>query len=439
MIPTTTRRDVLRMADLFCGAGGTSTGAIVAAHKAGLTVDLTAVNHWATAVETHGSNHAQSRHLCADLDSLNPRSLFQEDSLDILWASPECTHHSNARGGRPVRDQSRATAWCVVRWAEALRPRRIFVENVKEFLGWGPLHQVSDPHGELKLGVQWRPDPARKGELFSAWRSALEACGYRVEWRILCAADFGAPTTRRRLFIQAALGCLPIHWPEPTHEKVPKTKTRAWVPARDILDLEDTGESIYERRKPLASATLRRIAVGLERYGLSPHLNRFNGSHKGRSDGANRVESIDDPIGTLDTSNRYGLTTPYLVHLRGTSTAHSLDQPTPTITAGGGHLGLVSPFLISYYGTNNTSPISAPVPTCTTKPRFGLVAPNLVQIGDAIFRVDIRFRMLKPAELARAQGFPDSYRFAGTQADVVRQIGNAVPPQLSEALLRPYL
>lgn len=136
---------IIDVTDLFCGAGGTSTGLIEAGEEQGLKVRLTAVNHWKTAVATHKLNHPTARHLCASVDNLNPTDYYEEDKLDILWASPECTHHSIARGGKPMNDQSRATAMCVIRWAEKLRPKVILVENVKEFLSWGPIGTNGKP------------------------------------------------------------------------------------------------------------------------------------------------------------------------------------------------------------------------------------------------------------------------------------------------------
>jgi len=174
---------------MFCGAGGTSAGATEAIEALGYRAILTAINHWPVAVATHEANHPGARHFCASLDALNPRDLYRDGELDVLWASPECTHHSVARGGKPINDQSRATAWCVVRWADALRPGVILVENVPEFRTWGP------------IGSDGRPLKSRKEEVFRSWISTLDAIGYKVDHRILVAADYGDPTTRRRLFI----------------------------------------------------------------------------------------------------------------------------------------------------------------------------------------------------------------------------------------------
>lgn len=233
---------ILHAADLFCGAGGTSTGLMEACDELGIATELTAINHWDVAVATHTANHPCARHLCASLDNLNPRDLFGDGELDLLWASPECTHHSIARGGKPISDQSRATAWCVVRWAEALRPQVILVENVREFAGWGP------------IGSNGRPLKKRAGDVFRAWCGALESLGYRVEWRVLCAADYGDPTTRRRLFVYAVRGRRKVVWPEPTHCPDGETdllgRRLPWVTAREIIDWSLPGKSIYARKRP---------------------------------------------------------------------------------------------------------------------------------------------------------------------------------------------
>jgi DNA (cytosine-5)-methyltransferase 1 len=195
----------IKAADLFCGAGGSSTGLKRVADALGVALDLTAVNHWPIAVETHAANHPGARHVCKSIDDIDPRKVTG-GSLDLLWASPECTHHSTARGGKPINDQSRSTAWCVTRWAEALRPKFIIVENVPEFQTWGP------------IGSTNRPLQSRKGETFAAWVGTLTSLGYTVEARVLNSADYGAATTRRRLFVVArfdggARGRGSIAWP----------------------------------------------------------------------------------------------------------------------------------------------------------------------------------------------------------------------------------
>lgn len=275
------------MADLFSGGGGTSTGALEALATLGMDADLTAINHWEVAVATHRLNHPHARHLCASLDALNPRDLFDKNKLDLLWASPECTHHSVALGKAPINEQSRATAWCVVRWADALQPPVILIENVPTFATWGPV----DDEG--------RPISSKRGTIFHAWTGALESLGYRLESRLLIAADYGDPTTRQRLFIQAVLGDRAIVWPEPTHSQNGSGGLRPWVMASDCIRWDINGRSIYRRRPRLSHNTLRRIEVGQRKFGRQPFLVKYFGS-------ATAV-SIDEPFDTFCCKDKFGL------------------------------------------------------------------------------------------------------------------------------------
>lgn len=282
--------------DLFCGAGGTSTGLAQTCESAGLALDLTAVNHWSVAIETHSANHPKARHLCESLDSIEPRKLIR-GKLDLLWASPECTHHSNARGGKPCSDQSRASAWHVVRWADALSPRVILVENVREFRDWGPL----SPNG--------KPIPSRKGDTFRAWCHAIASLGYTVTHAILNAADHGDPTTRKRLFVAAVRGRRAFRWPQATHRpsEGPDLFTGSlarWRAAREVIDWTLTGEPITSRKRPLSPNTLRRIEAGLKRFnGNKPFLVPYYGA-------ANEADSVEAPVRTLTAKDRLGLVMP---------------------------------------------------------------------------------------------------------------------------------
>lgn len=451
----------LKIADLFCGAGGTSTGAIEAAVAAGFSPELTAVNHWPTAVATHERNHPGSRHFCVSVDDLNPTTLYKPGDLDVLWASPECTHHSRARGGKPMSDQSRATGHCVTRWAEALRPNLILVENVPEFLAWGP------------LGVDGKPLKSKRGSTFKAWVGMLESLGYKVGWRLLRAADFGDPTTRLRLFVQAVRGRRNIVWPNPTHAKPNHTahadlfgKLPRWRSARDIIEWDIPGKSIFARKKPLAQNTLGRIMAGLRQFGIQPSVVIMeNGS---------RVHSIEEPLRTITTAKggAMGLVEPFLIPTAhdGKREPRDLGLPLPTVcgnrgdmaliqpcllpqqsdgrlrpvsepvpaVATSGAIALVEPYLVEYYGNGGTSPVSDPVPTVTAKARFALALPEITHEGQR-YRLDIRFRMLTARELARAQGFPDSYEFTGTKTAVIKQIGNAVPRRMARAIVHAAL
>ena len=435
-IPTTGKQ--FAIADLFCGAGGTSTGAVEALEALGHDVELTAINHWKIAVATHTANHPGARHLCASLDALNPRDLYKPGELQLLWASPECTHHSIARGGKPINDQSRATAWCVTRWAEALLPPTILIENVPEFRTWGP------------IGANGKPLKSRKGEIFRSWVGTLESMGYKVDHRVLVAADYGDPTTRKRLFVQAVRGRREICWPEPTHAQDGRDGLSPWVPAAQIIDWNLEGQSIFERTRPLSDKTLRRIEEGLRKFGLkpfvvgqehtgsngaevrdvgsplstvsaharkaiaepfiitmehqgsvrsikrplptittakggamalaNPFLVRYHGDHKDRDNSARCAQPVENPIGTITTKNRYGLVQPFLVHARGQSDACELGKPAPTITcSGGGHLALCEPHLLPQQSDGRLRPVSEPSPTVSTAGAIGLVEPFLVK------------------------------------------------------------
>ncbi|MFT4175030.1 MAG: DNA cytosine methyltransferase [Luteolibacter sp.] len=484
-----------RIADLFCGAGGTSAGAVEASQALGYLPEVTAVNHWPVAIATHTKNHPGSRHLCTGIDSINPRELFGENELDLLWASPECTHHSIARGGKPINDQSRATAWCVTRWAEALRPPVILIENVPEFATWGP------------IGSNGKPLKSKKSETFAAWCAALRSLGYKVDHRLLCAADYGDPTTRTRLFVQAVRGRRRIVWPNATHSSDGDLlATRRWTPAREIIDWDIPSTSIFERKKPLSPKTMARIEAGLKKFGLKgfivPQFGEREGqaprthnldhpapavtSHgagalvrpflvelKGSTEAAmeRTAKSVDQPLGAVMAGGtHHALAEPYLVNMKGQSDASDIDAPAPTITAHApylymvephllpqqsagrlrsvnepaptvstaGAIALVKPFLVSFYGNGQPHDLGAPTPTVTCKDRFGLVKP-VVEVNGERYLLDIHFRMLQPHELALAQGFPAHYRFTGTKTDQVKQIGNAVPRRLARALVAAVL
>lgn len=411
----------LRVADLFCGAGGTSTGVARAAEAAGIGIDLIAINHWEVAVATHAANHPAARHLQTSLDSVDPRRIVDNGKLDILVASPECTHHSAARGGKPMSDQSRASAWHVLSWAQAVEPEMIIVENVPEFQSWGPLTR------------EGRPIESRRGETFRAWIASIQSLGYRVDWRVLNAADFGDPTTRRRLFILARRGRRAPTWPISSHRDPKNAKNLfdtdlpSWRSAREsVIDWNLAGSSIHNRKRPLAEATLRRIAEGIRRFGsentIEPFLTLFRGT--------STVQSVDMPVPTLTAGGQHvGIAEPFLLHTNhGGSDASrvvSVTRPLPTVTAARRGLALVQPFLVRYQGNSSAESVDRPVSTLTTHDRLGLVEPR---------DYDVNFRMLQPHELAAAMGFPKHYKFAGNKGDQVRQIGNAVPVGVATAL-----
>lgn len=397
-------RRIIKIADLFCGAGGTSAGAVEAIATLGATPHLTAINHWERAIATHSVNHPGARHLCASIDNINPKDLFNEGELDLLWASPECTHHSQARGGKPINDQSRATAWCVPRWAEALRPATILIENVPEFESWGG------------LGANGRPLKSKKGETFLAWVRSLESLGYAVDWRILCAADYGDPTTRERLFVQAVRGRRKIIWPEPTHARRGEAgffgKRKPWRGAdRFVIDWGIAGKSIFNRKRPLADNTLRRIREGLEKHGGATIIAM---EHGGRS------LPVTAPLPTVTCARGGAFGLAYLLPQHGGGQLRPATLPAPTVTTSG-----AIALIVEYYGNGRARPVTEPLPTVTTHDRFALIEAR----GG-----DVLFRMLRPHELARAQGFRPDYKFTGTSCEITKQIGNAVPRRLARAL-----
>jgi DNA (cytosine-5)-methyltransferase 1 len=397
-------RQSFQVADLFCGAGGTSAGAMEAIEALGFEPKLTAINHWDVAIATHTANHPRARHLCASVDDLNPRQLFSEGELGLLWASPECTHHSTARGGRPIKDQSRATAHCVTRWAEALRPGVILVENVPEFATWGP------------LGANNRPLKSRKGDTFNAWLGMLRALGYTVAHRTFVAANYGDPTTRERLFVQAVRWRRKIVWPAPTHARPADDLfgldgRKPWVPASAIIDWSIPGQSIFTRKRALAPKTLKRIREGLEQHGGATIIAMEHGW---------RVLPVSQPLPTVTCAKGGAFGVAYILPQQSGGKLRPASEPMPTISTAGA-LSLI----VEYYGNGKARPVSEPLPTVTCVDRFALIQ----QRGG-----DVLFRMLRWQELAAAQGFMPDYQFTGNQREITKQIGNAVPRRLGRAL-----
>jgi len=353
----------IRVADLFCGAGGTSTGARRAIDELGGKMQLTAVNHWTVAIETHTRMHPDATHLCADLESVRPREAVPGGVLDLLMASPTCTYHSRARGGRPVHDQQRMDPWHVVRWATELRVHRLLVENVPEMVDWGPCSIVTG-----------RPIPSRKGEYFRAWLEALKAIGFRVDWRVLCCADYGDPTTRERFFLIGRSDRKALRWPEPSHIKGGRTDLfgtrKPWRAAAEIIDWSREGKSIFGRKKPLKPNTLRRIHAGAVRNRWpQPYIDALDALMTGR-----------EPVLDFERVDGVWQLPPAMVMAPGsTGAARDVGQPTPTVVGSVSH-HLIEPLLAPYYGsTAFAQPVTDPVPAVTTKARFGLAEPVLMR------------------------------------------------------------
>lgn len=367
---------LVRAGDLFCGAGGFSSGLMAAAGELGLDLELVAVNHWQIAIETHSRNHPKVRHYCQDLDAADPRKLVPEGRLELLLGAPECTHFSSARGGKPMSDQSRSSAWCILRWLEALDVRCVLLENVREFADWGPLYPADHPEEKLRN----RPIPEKKGKLFRLFLHNLRQLGYSVDYRVLNAADYGDATTRQRLFIQARKGRKRITWPEPTHLKPGEDSlglypdAPRWRPAREIIDWSIQGESIFRRRKPLAPNTIARILAGLQKFCGLPFV-------LGQQSGA-QPRGVDQPIPTVAGAGAISLTEPFLVILQNNRDAASVDAPLPTVLTSGAHFGLCESFVFPLnHGKNDlrSHSLDAPMPTITSVDAWGLAEPYLIE------------------------------------------------------------
>ena len=572
--------------DSFAGGGGASTGIELAA---GRPVDV-AINHDPDAIRMHRTNHPYTEHYQASVWDVDPREVCRGRPVGLLWASPDCKHFSKAKGGKPVDKNIRGLAWIVLRWAGTVAPRVIILENVEEFQTWGPVRRG-------------HPVKSRTGQTFRRFIGQLEALGYAVEWRELVAADYGAPTTRKRFFLVARRDGMPIVWPEPTHApagspEVLAGKKKPWRSAAEIIDwglpcpsIFDTREDIRKKygisaQRPLRPNTMRRVIRGVDKFAIkSPepflvvvnHAGGFRGQRAAEplqtitakhgygvaspllapltvtnttnSTGADagdpvhtvttagnqmliaptlaaigqtgggergrkitdpthtqvskaeeclvapvmiqyhtektervRGQGVQDPIMTIDASNRYGLAAASLVKYYGKD-QHGQDAAAPlhTVTATA-HNALTAAHLVKMKGTNLGGPMSEPVQTITAGGgHFGVVTTVVARVepgadlghwpeirdllntycgyhlgpddvilfwigGAAYCMVDIGLRMLTPRELYRANGFPDDYiidrDYTGKEYPKNKQVarcGNAVPPPFAAALVRANL
>lgn len=324
--------------DLFCGAGGASLGFKKAAKRLKLSYDLKAINHWEAAVKVHAANFPDAKHVNSSVETIDPRELFPKRRLRLLIAAPECTDHSVAKGGRPVRDQKRASAWHILRWIELLYIDDLLIENVPEFVKWGPCN------------ARGKKIKSKAGAFFTTFINGLRGAGYNVEWKVLCAADYGDATTRRRLFIIARRNHKKIVWPEPSHAEFPTGRLRPWVPMLKKIDWSKPGISIFRRHEyglpPLKRTTLDRIVEGIRRYGpeeLQPFL-------------------------------------PFLVKFFHTNRTTSLKRPLGTVTSGGQHYGLCEPIVLQHrtFNNPNVDSIRKPMRTLVADGRDVAVAQPIV-------------------------------------------------------------
>ncbi len=506
--------------DNFAGGGGASTGIEMAT---GYSVDI-AINHDPEAIRMHKVNHPNTKHYCENVWAVDPVKACEGHPVALAWFSPDCKHFSKAKGGKPKDKNIRGLAWVACRWAALVRPRVIMLENVEEFKTWGPLNRGHHP---IK---------AKQGDTFRQFVKQLNELGYEVQFRELVAADYGAPTKRKRFFMIARCDGVPIMWPKPTHapadsKEVKEGLLKPYVGAYTQLDFSlpcpsifDTSEEIKEKYgiravRPLAPKTMQRIARGLkkfvldnpepfivpigygERKGQSPRVHdikkplptivssgkhylceprlapvidkTYGGNYQGggskaedpidtittvdhnrlvaatliqyhseTNSGGVRGQGIENPIMTVDSSNRYGLVTSFLSKFYKTGIGQDEREPLHTVTTSAGHFGEVRAFLIKYYGEGTGQDIEQPLDTVTSRDRFGLVTIQGVEYQI----VDIGLRMLEPKELYGCQGFPDDYIIdhdntgkTYSRSEQVKRCGNAVCPPIPAAMVRSNL
>lgn len=367
--------------DNFAGGGGASVGIEMAT---GYTVDI-ACNHDPEAIRMHQTNHPGTRHYLEDIRKLNPLEVCKGKPVGLAWFSPDCKHFSKAKGNTPRDKKIRGLAWMVCRWAALVRPRVIILENVEEFLSWGPLNR------------RHHPIKSKKGQTFKKFMKQLEALGYIVEYRVLVAADYGAPTTRKRFYLIARCDGLPIVWPEQTHNKNGTNGKKPWEPIWPYLELDNWGRSIFGREKPLAKNTMIRIAKGIEKFVFNcpePFLVQIN--HKGEHF---RGQSIHEPLPAITGKNGHGMITPYIMQIgqMGFSKERnrSVKQPLSTIVTKNEHC-LISPLLIQYHSETVANGVRAqavtePLKTIDTQNRYGLVIQYLTKfyngcIGQSLWK-----------------------------------------------------
>lgn len=480
--------------DCFAGGGGASVGIEMAL---GRKVDI-AINHDPDAILMHKTNHPGTLHLTEDIFKVDLQKYVKDRHIALMWASPDCTSHSKAKGGKPREKGLRILPWAVYKHAKAILPDVIIMENVEEIQQWGPLNEAGHPIRE------------RKGEDYQKFIASMKSLGYKFDSRELVAADYGAATTRKRWYAVFRRDGKEICWPKQTHNKAGTDGLKQWEPIWKYLDLEDFGKSIFGRKKPLAENTMNRIARGIEKFvfdnpepfvvqvnhggdnfrGQSIHdplptITQKHGFgvvtpvvapmmiqyHSETSKGEVRGQEVTNPIQTIDTSNRYGLVISYMTKFYKSGIGQNLKEPIHTITTSPGHFGMVSvytidwkelqkagiseeiaqkctwvsQFIMEYYGRGTGQNLNDPMHTIVTKDRFALITV----LGKEYAILDIFLRMLKPEELKLGQGFPKDYIIARDYkwrkypiSKQVARIGNSVVPIMAQKLVEancPYL
>ena len=420
--------------DNFAGGGGASTGIELAT---GRPVTI-AINHDPAAILMHKTNHPYTQHLQASVWDVDPVQVCAGRPVGLAWFSPDCKHFSKAKGAALVDRNIRGLAWIVLRWAGTVRPRVIILENVEEFQTWGPVRKG-------------KPVKSKSGDTFQKWLSQLEALGYKVEYRELVAADYGAPTTRKRFVLIARCDGQPIRWPERTHaprdsEEVRSGKCKPWVSAAEIIDWSLPCPSIFAGKaeikeqygvnavRPLAYNTMRRIIRGVDKFTIKsgdPFIVQTGyGERKGQ---APRVHDIREPVSTVVSTTKQNLCRPIVAPLTVTNTSNSVgapaDQPVHTVRTGGGGQMLVTPNLVQHKFENGPQDIQKPLTTITSVGAHEFVAPNLIQYH------------AEQGDYARAQGLSApistvdaSNRYGLVTAQMTEYYGNGSPLNVKDPM-----
>lgn len=385
--------------DNFAGGGGASTGIELAT---GYSVDI-AINHDPEAIRMHKVNHPNTEHYCENVWAVDPVKACNGHPVGLAWFSPDCNHFSKAKGGKPKDKNIRGLAWVACRWAGLVRPRVIMLENVEEFKTWGPLNRGHHP---IK---------SKQGKTFERFVQQLTDLGYEVDFRELVAADYGAPTMRKRFFMIARCDGEPIVWPEPTHgpadsEKVEEGLLKPYVGAYTQLDFSlpcpsifDTSEEIKEKYgiravRPLAPKTMDRIARGIKKFVLeNPEPFIIQCNHGGER----RPNDIREPMPTITGKHGYGVVEPYLVQCKYNNEAQDVRKPIGTLTTVGSHLLVepkLAPIIDKAYGGNYQgagSKVDEPIDTITTVDHNRLIVPTLIQYHSEMTQGEVRGQTIK--------------------------------------------
>lgn len=364
--------------DNFAGGGGASTGIEIAI---GRSVDI-AINHDPAAIAMHRANHPATEHYTEDVWKVDPVEACAGRPVALAWFSPDCKHHSKAKGGKPVSKKIRGLAWVAVKWAKAVHPRVIMLENVEEFQDWGRLDEKN------------RPDPRYKGETFRRFVSQLEKLGYHVEYRLLRACDYGAPTIRKRLFLIARCDGRRIVWPEPTHAAPDSLEVavgikKPWVPVADVLDFSLPCPSIFASSKeimeqygiravrPLSENTMRRIAKGIMKFVVNNPKPFIVSIAQTGFAGDGRQYGVSEPLRTVVSKAEHCVCVPVLMRNNENAVGSDAREPIGTITTGGHHM-LIAPSIIQYHSEQDDGvrgqTVDKPIMTVDASNRYGMVS-----------------------------------------------------------------